>query len=86
MPVESTTGIKKTASTNKKHVQHMESGIQGVESRIQQCLGFLYMGRRHRTSPQTKKKICEEEIEEKKQTDLRNGSLNAQWFLNLNPS
>ena len=51
-----TIGIQKTASTNKKHVQYMESGIQGVEFRIQQCLGFLYMGWKHRTSPQTKTK------------------------------
>ena len=64
----------------------MESGIQGVESGIQQCLGFLFIGQRHRTSPANeKKKLCKQEIEEKK-SDLRNGSLNAQWFPNLNPS
>ena len=32
-----------------------------------------------------KRKLCKEEIEETKQTDLTNGSLNVQWFLNLNP-
>ena len=32
-----------------------------------------------------KKKLCNEEIEETKQTDLTKGSLNVQWFLNLNP-
>ena len=25
--------------------QYLESGIHGMESRIQQCLGFLYIGR-----------------------------------------
>ena len=34
----------------------MESGIQGVESGIQQCLGFLFIGQRHRTSPANEKK------------------------------
>ena len=26
-------------------IHHLESGIQGVESRIQDCLGFPYLGR-----------------------------------------
>ena len=36
--------IQKPASSNKKHVHgmYMESGTQGVKSRIQQCLGFHY--------------------------------------------
>ena len=36
--------IQKPASSNKKHVHgmFMESGTQGVKSRIQQCLGFHY--------------------------------------------
>ena len=62
------TGIQKTGSTNKKDVQYMESGIQVVKSRIQQCLGFPQMGQRHRAGPPYKKnKLCKEEIEEKKQ-------------------
>jgi len=27
-------------------IQYVESGIQGVESRIQDCLGFPYLGRK----------------------------------------
>ena len=33
--------------------------------------------------PHTEKKIGKKVIEETKQTDLTNGSLKAQWFLNL---
>ena len=62
------------------------AGTHGVGSRIQQCLGFHYVGQRHRTgSPNTKKKLCKEEIEETKQTYLTNNPLNSPWFLNLNP-
>ena len=32
-----------------------------------------------------KTKFCKDEIEETRQTDLTNGSLNVQWFLNMNP-
>ena len=32
-------------SLTKAVIQYLESGIQGVESRIQDCLGFSYMGR-----------------------------------------
>ena len=34
--------------------------------------------------PHTEKKNCKKEIEETKHTDMTNGSLKAQWFLNLN--
>ena len=44
----------------------MKSGIQGVESRIQQYLGFPHMGQRHRASPPYKKKNCKNEIEGEK--------------------
>ena len=38
-------GIRNPSSTNKESkIQYQESGIHGVESRIQDCLGFLYMG------------------------------------------
>ena len=38
-------GIWNPSSTDKESkIQYLESGIHGVESRIQDCLGFLYMG------------------------------------------
>ena len=51
-----TIGIQKTSSTNKKNVQYVESGIKGVESRIQQYIGFPHMGQRHRAGPSYRKK------------------------------
>ena len=39
-----TMGIRNPSSTNKgSGIQYPESGIDGVESRIQGCLGFRYM-------------------------------------------
>ena len=41
-------GIRNPSSTDKEnlyHIRNPESGIHGVESRIQDCLGFRYMGR-----------------------------------------
>ena len=41
-----TIGIRNPNSINKEsRIQYLESGICGVESRIQDCLGFSYMGR-----------------------------------------
>ena len=77
--------IQKTSSTNKKHVQYMESGFQVVKSRIQQCFGFPHMGQRHRTGSPYKKTNFATRKSKKKRTDLTNGSLNAQKFLHLNP-
>ena len=38
-------GIQNPSSTDKESkIQYLESGIHGMESRIQDCLGFLYMG------------------------------------------
>ena len=49
LPVESGIlgfGIRNASSTDKEFgIQHLESEIQGIESRIQDCLGFPYMGR-----------------------------------------
>ena len=37
-------GIRNPSSADKEsEIQSLESGIHGVESRIQDCLGFLYM-------------------------------------------
>ena len=65
-------GIKKTGLWNREYsswnpeshlrlefaIQYLESGIHGVESRIQDCLGFPYVGRavsrRDRISKNTK--------------------------------
>ena len=77
--------IQKTSSTNKKHVQYMESGFQVVKSRIQQCFGFPHMGQRHRTGSPYKKTNFATRKSKKKRTDLTNGSLNTQKFLHLNP-
>ncbi|CAH3018662.1 unnamed protein product, partial [Porites evermanni] len=39
-------GIRNPSSTDEEsEIQYLESGIHGVESRIQDCLGFRYMGR-----------------------------------------
>ena len=39
-------GIWNPSSTDKENgIQYLETGIHGVESRIQDCLGFPYMGR-----------------------------------------
>ena len=46
---------------------------------------FSHMSKGIVSVPRTEKKLCKKEIEELKQTDLTNGSLNAQWFLSLNP-
>ena len=49
LPVESGIlgfGNRNASSTDKEFgIQHLESEIQGIESRIQDCLGFPYMGR-----------------------------------------
>ena len=38
-------GIRILSSTDKEsEIQYLESGIHGVESRIQDCLRFLHMG------------------------------------------
>ena len=38
--------IRNSNSTDKEYrIQYLESGIYGEESRIQDCLGFAYMGR-----------------------------------------
>ena len=67
-------GIQKTSSTNQKDVQNPT--VPWIPSDGQ---GILPV-------PRTKKnKLCKEEIEKKKTTDLTNGSLNAQKFLLLNP-
>ena len=60
-------GIQKKSSTNKKDVQYMESGIQVVKFRIQQCLDSLTWGKGIVPVPHTKNKLCKEEIEEKNQ-------------------
>ena len=39
-----TIGIRNSSSTNTR-IQYLESGIQRVESRIQDCLRFTYMER-----------------------------------------
>ena len=39
------TGIQNPGSNDKYWIQYLESGIQSVESRIQDCLGFRYIGR-----------------------------------------
>ena len=40
-------GIQNPSSTDRKSgIQELESRIHGVESRIQDYLGFLYMGRK----------------------------------------
>ena len=40
-----TIGIQNPSSTDKdSRIQYLESGIQDVESRIQDCLGFPYKG------------------------------------------
>ena len=39
-------GIRNPSSTDKNSgIQYLESRIHGVESRIQECLGFPYIGR-----------------------------------------
>ena len=38
-------GIRYPSFNEESGIQHLESGIQGVESKIQDCLGFLYLGR-----------------------------------------
>ena len=39
-------GIQNSSSTDKESwIQYLESEIHGVESRIQDCFGFLYMER-----------------------------------------
>jgi len=38
-------GVQNPSSTEKNGIKYLESGIHGVESRIQDCLGFPYMGR-----------------------------------------
>ena len=78
-------GIQKTSSTNKKDVQYMESGIQVVTFRIQQCLDSLRGGKGIVPVPHTKKQTLQRGNQRKKPTDLTNGSLNAQKFLQLNP-
>ena len=43
---ESGIALNRTWNTESKfHWQRLESGVRGVESRIQDCLGFLYMER-----------------------------------------
>ena len=78
-------GIQKASSTNKKDVQYMESGIQVVKFRIQQCLDSLRWGKGIVPVPHTKKQTLQRGNRRKKPTDLTNGSLNAQKFLQLNP-
>ena len=78
-------GIQKTSSTNKKDVQYMESGIQVVKFRIQQCLDSLRWGKGIVPVSHTKKQTLQRGNRRKKPTDLTNGPLNAQKFLQLNP-
>ena len=40
--IQLTTGIQNPSSTDKDQDPYLESGIQGVESRIQDCLGLPY--------------------------------------------
>ena len=39
-------GIQNPDSTDKDSLQYLESGIHSLESRIQDCLGFPYMGQK----------------------------------------
>ena len=49
-------GIHNPSSTDKKYgIQYLESGIHGVESKIQDCLGYVinYFGRTTKAISQT---------------------------------
>ena len=61
------------------------SGIQVVKFRIQQCLDSLRWGKGIVPVPHTEKQTLQRGNRRKKPTDLTNGSLNAQKFLQLNP-